>query len=180
MGCICSPCRHEQETPSPPIPTGITRICVAGGKMSPHVARARMIAAYICKKYSSKYESWFYFTSPGACGEGYFPYIVEKTKNVTFPEHLKGHSTMPLIWFENGADKKWTVIGGRQDFADWAMKEFPNDKELVALASTFKVSQLCHATCCCAFDEEDDPEYFSTCLKNQKYDPSGSLIANQH
>lgn len=169
MGACCS---HAPETPSPPIPEGITRICVAGGGTSPHVARARQVASYIAKHYADKYETWFYFTSPGICGDGYYPYIQEKTKNITFPDRLKGHATMPLVWFENGPEKTWTVIGGREDLGKWAIKEFPNDKVLVELAGSFAFSEACHAACCCAYDEDDekDREYFSTCLQKKNND----------
>ena len=53
-----------------------------------------------------------------------------------FPAHLKGHSTSPFVWIEQGApapaDKSaaatatsaLTPIGGRDRFAEWALARF--------------------------------------------------------
>lgn len=173
MGACCS---SAPEPPSPPIPEGVTRICIAGGVSSPHVARARQIASLIAHKHSDKYETWFHFQSPGVCCDGHYTYIVEKTKDVKFPEHLKNHSTMPFIWMETGPAKTWTVIGGRQELADWAKKEFPEDAELIDIANNWKVSEACHGACCCAYDESDpkDAKYFSTSLKRKNQPVAGS------
>ena len=101
-------------------------------------------------------------------GDGYFPYIQRKTANIEFPDHLKGHSTMPLVWLENGENKTWTVIGGRSHLADWAIKTFPNDKEIVETAKGFNPMETFHEGYCCRSDEVEDPHMFSTCLHQQK------------
>jgi hypothetical protein len=181
MGCCCS---IPPEPASPPIPEGKIRICVAGTHVSPHVSRARQIAAYLAHKYPDQFETWFYFLPfDVCCCDGYFSYIQEKTKDIKFPPHLKGHSTTPLVWLLNGPEQSWTVLGGRSEFFSWAVAQFPQDKELQKLAG-YKFSELCHdckscccSCCCCGYDPED-PFYSSTCGKG-KY-ATAPLIKNAH
>jgi hypothetical protein len=113
---------------------------VAGFTISHHTGRARTIAALIAKKYPEKYESWFYFTS----GEAYYAFLKDTFDSVPFPQHLKGHSSSPFVWFERGGNNEIEPIGGRDYFAEWAKKTFAEDKQVVELASDVSLMDAFH------------------------------------
>ena len=117
--------------PSNAIPSGKTRICVAGFTTSHHTGHTRAIVGIIAAKYKDEYESWFYFDGMNAFYE-----FLKRFDNVPFPPHLKGHCTSPFVWFERGADFAVEPVGGREHFCQWVLKTFPKDDELVKLAST--------------------------------------------
>ena len=50
-------------------------------------------------------ESWFHFTGWGE----HYEFTAKKFESVPFPEHLKGHDTIPFVWLETGADAKSTL-----------------------------------------------------------------------
>ena len=161
MGCGQSAETHPVRTP---VPEGVTRICIAGYRVSHHTGRARKIAALVAKKYGDKYETWFYWNSGGK----FYQFTGEVFSAVTFPDHLKGHDSSPFVWFETsaaGATNKIEPIGGRIELAAWALKTFPDDKELPELCSAGGPPLFCDATChaglsCCAIDEaEYGPSY---------------------
>ncbi len=102
-----------------------------GTTVSLHAGRAHAIADAIVASDPSKYETWYYWTGYAEYGR----FILERFANVPFPAHLKGHSTSPFVWIEQGppADKSaaaaaatsvLTPIGGRDRFAEWAVARF--------------------------------------------------------
>jgi len=117
--------------PSNPVPQNKLRICVAGYKISTHTGRARRLAALIASKYPDSYETWFYFDG----SDYYYNFLKEKFDPIPFPEHLKGHSSSPFVWFERGSKCGIEPIGGRSHFAEWVMKQFVNDEEIIKCAS---------------------------------------------
>jgi hypothetical protein len=121
---------HHNAPPRTPVPNNKTRICVSGFKVSHHTGRARKIAALIASKYPDKYETWFYFDS----SDCWRFFLKETFDTITFPEHLKGHSTSPFVWFERENDVI-EPIGGRSNLAEWALKQFQEDKEIIECAS---------------------------------------------
>jgi len=130
------------------VPEKKTRICVAGYKMSNHTGRARRIAALIARKYPNDYETWFYFDG-ASC---YYHFLQVTFDPVPFPDHLKGHASSPFVWLETGnLDIK--PIGGRSHLAEWAIKTFSNDEEIVACASkTWSFGDIFHN--CCGAEEQ--------------------------
>lgn len=115
--------------PSPPVPDGKVRICVAGYTHSGPTAKAHYLADLIAQRYPSKYETWYYFDS-----FAFHSFSVPRFRDVTFPQHLKGHSTSPFVWFETGKNNTEEAIGGSDHFSEWAIKTFPSDSDIVALA----------------------------------------------
>lgn len=115
-----------------PVPAGKTRICIAGYKISHHTGRARKIVGLIAAKYPDTYESWMYFDGSSA----FYAFLKEKFDPVPFPPHLKGHASSPFIWFETGATNVIEPVGGRSHLAEWVLKTFPGDAELIKLASS--------------------------------------------
>jgi len=126
--------------PRKPVPAGKTRICEAGYTASPHTGRARQIIGYICSKYASEYESWFYFDS----GDKYYGFLKETFDKVPFPDNLKGHATSPFVWCESGQNEISQLIGGRADLCVWAKTKFPQDKELMELCAHWHLSDTFH------------------------------------
>jgi len=141
--------------PSPPVPPGKIRLCIAGFHISPHTGRARKIASLIARKFPDQYETWYVW---GSSSE-YESFIIERTRDVPFPPELKGHGSSPFVYLEQGASKTTTPIGGREQLAQWVLKNF-TDQEIVALASEWKIGDTCHDACCCKLTE---PEYQPTC-----------------
>jgi glutathione S-transferase len=126
--------------PRKPVPAGKTRICEAGYTASPHTGRARQIIGYICAKYPSEYESWFYFDA----GDKYYAFLKEMFDKVPFPDHLKGHASSPFVWCETGQNEISQLVGGRSDLAVWAKAKFPQDKELLELCAHWHLSDTFH------------------------------------
>mmetsp|Transcript_28104 Transcript_28104/g.76250 ORF Transcript_28104/g.76250 Transcript_28104/m.76250 type:complete len:165 (-) Transcript_28104:274-768(-) len=111
--------------PRPPVPEGVTRICVSGFGISHHTGRARAIATAIAEAYPDKYETWYYFDSLG-----YRPEFLESVQAEIKDSGAEvfDHTSSPFCWFEEsseGADKKtYTAVGGRDRLAEWATKTF--------------------------------------------------------
>jgi glutathione S-transferase len=126
--------------PRKPVPAGKTRLCEAGYTASPHTGRARQIIGYICSKYASEYESWFYFDS----GDKYYAFLKETFDKVPFPDNLKGHASSPFMWCETGQNEISQLIGGRSDLCVWAKAKFPQDKELLELCAHWHLSDTFH------------------------------------
>ena len=102
----------------PEIPSGKTRICVAGFGISPHTGRAKNIASAIANKYGDKYETWFYFSSFG------FSSFLNDTLKPEIPDDQKKkegtkdkgktiaeHTSSPFVWLESyDSDQKKNVV----------------------------------------------------------------------
>ncbi len=88
-----------------------------GYNVSHRTARAHRIASTLAETYPAQYETWYYWDTP----QYFHAYIVEKMDPVPFPDHLKGHSSSPFVWFETGPDKIIQPIGGLSDFRDWCV-----------------------------------------------------------
>ena len=114
-----------------PVTENKLRICIAGYKISSHTGRARRLCDLIVRKYPDQYENWYYFDS----SDYYYFFLKETFDSIPFPEHLKGHSSSPFVWFEKNKNEI-EPIGGRSHFAEWAIKTFPNDQEIFECAST--------------------------------------------
>jgi hypothetical protein len=122
--------------PRTPVPAGITRVCVAGYRVSPYTGRARQIAAHLAAKHSDSYESWFYFSSGG----DFYAFTAATFESVPFPEHLKGHASSPFCWLETAdpnapGQNVITPIGGCDHLQKWAKEKYPDDAELQRLCS---------------------------------------------
>lgn len=126
--------------PRKPVPAGKTRICVAGFKVSPHTGRARWLAYEIARQHPDLYETWFYFDSSAE----FYYFLKETFDPVPFPQHLKGHSSSPFVWIEQGLACDITPIGGREHFAKWAAEKFPEEKEILDIAKNWKFSDSFH------------------------------------
>jgi len=105
--------------PSPPVPPGKIRLCIAGFHISPHTGRARKIASLIARKFPDQYETWYVW---GSSSE-YESFIIERTRDVPFPPELKGHGSSPFVYLEQGASKTTTPIGGREQLAQLGAQE---------------------------------------------------------
>lgn len=121
--------------PTPPIPQGVTRIGVSGySYVSPPTTKAHFLADRIAKKYPQQYETWYYWSI-----FSYHKFLAEKFGKISFKEigceNLIGHDTSPFVWLERADGKKLECIGGSDDFANWVKKNFPNDEDLVNVAS---------------------------------------------
>jgi hypothetical protein len=152
MGCCESSDEPMAEPPLPPLKPGVTRICVAGNSMSQHVGRARKIAGVIAHKFPERYEFWM------RLGMDHYAYITAKTAPITFPEHLKGHETLPFVWLQT-TENAFEPIGGRSHLAQWALERFPNDPDIAPVAAQETVPGCCcdgdnfHAFGCCAWTD---------------------------
>mmetsp|Transcript_3221 Transcript_3221/g.3579 ORF Transcript_3221/g.3579 Transcript_3221/m.3579 type:complete len:174 (-) Transcript_3221:241-762(-) len=137
----------------PPVPVGMTRICVSGFSISHHVGQAQKLAAAIAAEHPDKYETWFYFSNSG------FKNFLSQFLQERLPEDQKGlpsvlgsdktlaeHTSAPFCWLEQGgtavADgddkvegKTYQVKGGRDMLCQWAGKEFPNNESIQALSN---------------------------------------------
>ncbi|CUG90774.1 Hypothetical protein, putative [Bodo saltans] len=129
--------------PRNPVPESKIRICVAGIKISPETGRSRAIAGLIAKFHPDKYETWFFFNEADAfdalCKELFDP--------IPFPPHLKGHTTSPFVWLEEGKENVMTPIGGNDHFTKWTLNnpDFANTKEIKELANSWiGLSHLFH------------------------------------
>merc|ERR1719444_533758 len=92
----------------PPVPAGLTRICVAGFGTSHNVGRAQKLAAAVAEAHADKYETWFYFSN---LGYGKFLKTVleelpadQKAKQSTLDKGttVGQHHSAPFVWFEQG------------------------------------------------------------------------------
>uniref|UniRef100_A0A7S1LWZ0 Uncharacterized protein n=1 Tax=Neobodo designis TaxID=312471 RepID=A0A7S1LWZ0_NEODS len=104
--------------PSPPIPEGKTRICVAGYSFSPPTGHAHELAARLADEFPDRFETWYYFSM-----FEYWPFAKERFEHVNFPPALKGHSTSPFVWFEHGPNYEVTPIGGDDRFTTWVAQQ---------------------------------------------------------
>jgi hypothetical protein len=78
---------------------------------------------------------------------------------VPFPDHLKGHGSMPFCWLERGANAEIEPIGGCDHLTAWARAKFPNEPEIQnLLIDGYEGGDVCHNgcsafcfcfTCCC-------------------------------
>ena len=134
---------HHNAPTRNPVPDKKLRICVSGYKISTHTGRARRLADLIARKYPNEYETWFYFDS----SDCYYDFLKETFDSVPFPEHLKGHSSSPFVWFEK--DKNVIEpIGPRSYFAEWAIKQFANDTEIFDCAmKDWSFGDIFHNSC---------------------------------
>lgn len=124
--------------PSLPVPAGKTRICVAGYPMSPPTAHAHYLADAVARAKPDEFETWYYFDM-----FGFWPFAAEKFDKVEFPKHLKGHSTSPFVWLENGSTNTITPIGGGDRFMAWVKEnaQLRGCDEVQALAQASQYSQ---------------------------------------
>jgi hypothetical protein len=131
-----------------PVPEGKRRLCVAGYKTSPYTGHARELAGLIARKYSDRFESWFYFDESAA----YFEFLKVTFDPVPFPPRLKGHDSSPFVWIETGPNTIAELIGGDKQFSEWAMKAFPGDKDVEADAKDS--CWTCRVICCSTWFHE--------------------------
>jgi len=150
--------------PRPPVPDGLTRICVSGFGISHHTGRARAIASAIAEQYPEKYETWYYFDT-----RGFRPSFLESIKGEMsesgsdstgststddFSEELKTilteHSSSPFCWLEQTADNKnkkeqkaYTPVGGRDSLCEWAVKTFADGED--EKKKNEAILALCHS-----------------------------------
>lgn len=73
--------------------------------------------------HSISYETWYYWDASGP----FYAFTAEKFADVSFPEHLKGHSSSPFVWLEHpssdGSGKNSIEpIGGCDHFCEWIQK----------------------------------------------------------
>ena len=125
----------------PPVPTGVTRICLSGFGISHNAGRAHKVAALIAKKYPKDYETWCYYSTFGF--KKFLETVIpdfpadQKAKPSTTDKGktIENHSTSPFVWLEvtKGGVKEYTALGGRDMFCKWVDENFPNDAELMAL-----------------------------------------------
>ena len=126
--------------PSRPVPSGKIRICIVGFKLCPPAGKAHELAGMIAEKlpdmyvltfippplspsHSISYETWYYWDASGP----FYAFTAEKFADVSFPEHLKGHSSSPFVWLEHpssdGSGKNSIEpIGGCDHFCEWIQK----------------------------------------------------------
>jgi hypothetical protein len=112
-------------------PSGKERIGVIGFTVSHHTAPAVNLARMIADQYPEKYETWFYFTSKEKFYRVELPWIKEKlpeAQRATFLEH----DTAPFCWLDTGEIQG---LGGRDMLCEWAIKTFPENPGIVALAN---------------------------------------------
>jgi hypothetical protein len=98
FGCCCSGTPRLPPTPELPVPSGKTRMCIAGWNASPNAGLAHEVASAVAKKYPDKYESWFHWDQQGpcppcCCNNNYDKYIIERTAHETFPPELEGKAS---------------------------------------------------------------------------------------
>mmetsp|Transcript_17678 Transcript_17678/g.38623 ORF Transcript_17678/g.38623 Transcript_17678/m.38623 type:complete len:167 (-) Transcript_17678:167-667(-) len=114
--------------PRPPVPKGVTRICVSGFGFSHHTGRAQKIACAIAEASPDKYETWFYFDSLGFRPD--FLDAIKTEIKESGADDLDAHSSSPFCWLEESVTegdkttKKYTALGGRDRLAEWAMTTF--------------------------------------------------------
>jgi hypothetical protein len=135
----------------PPVPSGKTRICVAGFGFSHHTSRAQKLASVIATRYPDQYETWFYFSTFGFndCLKVILQELPDEQKSQPGTKDkgktIGEHTSSPFVWFETGgtlaADgetvegKTMITKGGRDMFCEWAGQEFPKDEAIQALSS---------------------------------------------
>eukprot|EP00592_Proboscia_alata_P008324 CAMPEP_0194356884 /NCGR_PEP_ID=MMETSP0174-20130528/4453_1 /TAXON_ID=216777 /ORGANISM="Proboscia alata, Strain PI-D3" /LENGTH=163 /DNA_ID=CAMNT_0039126667 /DNA_START=57 /DNA_END=548 /DNA_ORIENTATION=- len=131
----------------PAVPSGVTRICVIGYSSSHNVGRAANLAAAIASAHPSAYETWFYFSNFG------YKKFLESVKNEDIPDSEKTkrgnldnektigeHTSAPFVWLEksnadeNESKKNIEAIGGRDMFAQWSGKTFPDNEDIQKLS----------------------------------------------
>ena len=141
MGCSHSNTPHTAP-PRNPVPLGITRLCVAGFWQSFHAGRSRSIAHLIAQKFPVQYETWFYFDS---CYK-FYDFTAATFADVTFPAHLKGHSSSPFVWIERTPGNVIEPVGGREEFAAWVLSkaELAADADIKRAASTWSIFDALH------------------------------------
>jgi len=118
------------------VPSGKTRLCVAGFRASHNTGHARLLADMIAKKYPDKYETWFHFPAFGAADFYKFVDSLKPKLNEQQSEKFgsrKGWSS-PFCWFED-AEGDLDAKGGNDSFCEWALATFPEDEEIKAYAA---------------------------------------------
>lgn len=117
----------------PPVPNGITRICVSGFTISHHTSRACKIAKEIAIC-NPEYKTQFYFDT----GHKYRKFLKIIKSEFSFEEQNKfaKHKTSPFCWLENSEGK--IAIGGRDKLCDWVNNNdnFKNNYVLKKLTTT--------------------------------------------
>mmetsp|Transcript_10945 Transcript_10945/g.16839 ORF Transcript_10945/g.16839 Transcript_10945/m.16839 type:complete len:159 (-) Transcript_10945:208-684(-) len=103
------------------VPSGKTRICVAGFGVSHHTGRARKIADTIAKVYPDKYETWYFFSTIGFRPD--FLNSVKESLSQEDQKKLESHKTSPFCWLELSDGTK-TGIGGRDRLCEWVQANF--------------------------------------------------------
>merc|ERR1711998_194744 len=158
MGASSSSTHIDQPAERPPVPTGVTRIHIAGafvmdgwGMGSPNVGKAHRLASLIAESQPSKYQTWQYLSNSGY--KAFLrPLLLEfdeaerakqstNDKGTTVAQH---HST-PFVWLESTdaeGKKVMTALGGRDKFVEWASREFADVPAIAAAATSgFSFSQ---------------------------------------
>jgi hypothetical protein len=129
----------EPAASAPPrslVPQGKTRIGVSGMIGGP-AAKAHYLADLIANKYPDKYETWYFFGTSNS----FYGFTKELTGPLNFKElgceHLIGHASSPFCFLEKNVNGKNVCqpIGGADYLSEFAKKEFPNDKDIIALAN---------------------------------------------
>ena len=102
-----------------PVPAGKKRICVAGYTHSSPTANAHYMADMVARAQPGKFESWYFFDQ-----YTFFQFTAWRfsSPEIKFPPHLKGHSTSPFCWLEEGPNNTVTPIGGSDDLRAWVLK----------------------------------------------------------
>lgn len=98
------------------VPSGKTRICVAGYNISTYTGLARALAGAIGSRHAAQCETWFYFDK----SKHYYDFLHVKFDPVPFPDHLKGHASSPFVWLERanaeGNANTIELLGGATEF----------------------------------------------------------------
>lgn len=126
-----------------PVPTGKTRIYVAGWPMSPHVGRAEALARSIATFQPSKYETWFFFSfgealrGPNGDGKGGLYAQAKATFPAEDQERLAAHKSVPFVWIQT-SDGMVKGLGGRDRFCEWvgSQPELIADEKIKSLSSS--------------------------------------------
>ena len=130
------------------VPSGKTRLYVAGWPMSPHVGRAEKIARLIAAKDPAKYETWFYFSFRSTLrgekgdGKGGLYGTAKNTFSAEDQERLKDHKSVPFVWIVSGGEGGTAAavkgLGGRDRFCEWvaAQPDLMESAVIKALATT--------------------------------------------
>ena len=123
-----------------PVPSGKTRIYVAGWPMSPHVGRAESLARTIAKAQPSKFETWFFFSfgpnlrGPNGDGKGGLYGQAKASFIAEDQERLAAHKSVPFVWLQS-SDGTTKGLGGRDRFCEWvaSQPELVQDEKIKSL-----------------------------------------------
>jgi len=155
--------------PRPPVPDGLTRICVSGFGISHHTGRARAIASAIAEQYPEKYETWYYFDTRGfrpsfldsikgelsESGSSSSCDSTGSTSTDDFSKEVKtiltAHSSSPFCWLEQTTtdttttkeQKAYTPLGGRDALCEWTMTNFADGED--EKTKNAAILSLCHS-----------------------------------